>query len=523
MTSAAPDKTDLPNNIGHLKALVIEKEAEAAHYKAKLESLEEQIRLMRHKQFGASSEKNLNPQENLFNESELEALNADSEGDTPVEEKTDASASAKNRKRTSGRKPLPAELPRIRVEHDLNEADKVCDCGCQMTQIGEECSEQLEIIPAKVQVIQNIRFKYACKHCEAGIKTTPLPPQPIPKSNATPGLLAYIATAKFMDALPLHRQEKIFSRLGIHLPRATLARWVIQSGTLTQPLINLIQDHINGYDIQHMDETRIQVLKEDGRAATSQSQMWVQRGGPPDKTVVCYHYDPARSREVAERLLGGFNGYVQSDGYSAYKKLDPNITQVGCWAHVRRKFDEAVKAQAKGKKVGKARMGLSFIQKLYAIEKQTTDQSAEVRQRTRQEKSKPIIDKLYAWLIKSLPTVPPTSTTGKALVYLKNQWPSLLHYLDDGRLSIDNNPAENAIRPFVLGRKNWLFADTPAGAHASASLYSLIETAKANDLEPYQYLRHIFKELPKAQSVSEIEQLLPFNIDREELNQVTSG
>ncbi|MCP4936274.1 MAG: IS66 family transposase, partial [bacterium] len=279
------------NNIDALKALVldksaevVEKEAVAAHYKAKLESLEEQIRLMRHKQFGASSEKNLNPQENLFNESELEALNADSEGDTSVEEKAEPGKSA--RKRTSGRKPLPAKLPRIRVEHDLNEADKVCDCGCQMTQIGEECSEQLEIIPAKVQVIQNIRFKYACKHCEAGIKTTPLPPQPIPKSNATPGLLAYIATAKFMDALPLHRQEKIFNRLGIHLPRATLARWVIQSGTLVQPLINLIQDHINGYDIQHMDETRIQVLKEDGRAATSQSQMWVQRGGPPDKTVI---------------------------------------------------------------------------------------------------------------------------------------------------------------------------------------------------------------------------------------------
>ena len=260
MSLAPANTTDLPDSIDALKALVLVKDseiskeqAETARYKAKLEALEEQVRLMRHKQFGASSEKASSNQENLFNEAELEALNAESEQEVPAEETPATPA----KKRSGGRKPIPAEYPRIRVEHDLGEADKICACGCQMDRIGEESSEQLEIIPAKIQVIQNVRFKYACKQCEEGIATAPLPPQPIPKSNVAPGLLAYIIIAKFMDALPLHRQEKIFKRLGITLHRSTMARWVIRASALVQPLLNLIQEHINDYDIQHMDETRI--------------------------------------------------------------------------------------------------------------------------------------------------------------------------------------------------------------------------------------------------------------------------
>jgi transposase len=526
MPQPPAQSADLPESVDDLKALVREKSveveqksAEAARYKARLEALEEQIRLMRHQQFGVRSEKAPGNQTHLFNEAELAALESEGE-EEPVSEVT---VTRSVKKRSGGRQALPPELPRVRVEHDLDEADKHCACGCQMVRIGEETSEQLEIIPAQIQVIQNVRFKYACKVCEEGIKSVALPPQPIPKSNAAPGLLAYLITAKFMDALPLHRQETIFRRLGIDLHRATLARWVIRAGQLIQPLLNLLQERINEYDIQHMDETRIQVLKENDRVASAQSQMWVQRGGPPDETIIRYHYDPSRGRAVADRLLEGFQGYVQTDGHSAYQKLRPGIIQVGCWAHARRKFDEALKAQPKGKRSGKAQMGLSFIQKLYAIEKRIADQTPEVRQQQREQLAKPVIEKLQAWMMKSLTEVPPTSKTGKALVYLNNQWPSLLHYLEDGRLNIDNNPAENAIRPFVLGRKNWLFADTPAGAHASAALYSLIETAKANDLEPYQYLRHVFKELPKAQSVSVIESLLPFNIDREKLNQTAAG
>ena len=519
---------DLPDTIDALKTLIAEQSveveqksaeikrqsAEVKHYKHKLEALEEQIRLMRHKQFGSSSEKGNGAQSDLFNEAELEALGNKDE-DSAIAEAADTQDKKTTAKKTpGGRKPLPAELPRIRIEHDISDTDKICDCGCQMDRIGEDVSEQLDIIPAKIQVIQNVRFKYACKCCEEGVKTTPLPPQPIPKSNASAGLLAYICTAKFMDALPLYRQEQIFSRLNIHLPRSTQARWMVHAGQLAQPLINLLHEHVNAYDIQHMDETRIQVLKEKDRPATSRSQMWVQKGGPPGQAAICYHYDPARSREVAARLLDNFSGYLQTDGYNVYSKLSATITQMGCWAHVRRKFKEAVNAQTNGKKTGKAHMGLNQIQKLYAIEKRLTDKPAEERQQLRQQLSQPIIDKLQSWLAKSIGEVAPSSKTGQALTYLNNQWPSLQHYLDDGRLNIDNNPAENAIRPFVVGRKNWMFADTPAGAEASANLYSLIETAKANDLEPYRYLRHIFKELPKAQSLSEIEALLPFNIDR---------
>ena len=519
MSSDKNTSAELPDNIDALKALVVDKSAEAEHYKNRLSALEEQIRLMRHKQFGSSSEKGNEQQDNLFNEAELEALGNGDE-DSPVAEAIDKDdrQTTETKKPRGHRQPLPASLPRIRVEHDISDTDKVCDCGCQMDRIGEDISEQLDIVPAKIQVIQNVRFKYACKVCEAGVKTTPLPPQPIPKSNASAGLLAHICTAKFMDALPLHRQEKIFARLNIHLPRATLARWMIRSSQLAQPLLNLLHDHINAYDIQHMDETRIQVLNEKDRPATSQSQIWVQKGGPPDQPATCYHYDPARSREVAVRLLDGFSGYLQTDGYAVYKKLAPSMTQMGCWAHVRRKFDEAVKAQPKGKKAGKAQMGLSQIQKLYAIEKRIADKPAGERQQIRQQLARPVIDKLRVWLLKSMDTVTPGSKAGQALTYLNNQWPSLLHYLNDGRLTIDNNVAENAIRPFVIGRKNWLFADTPAGAGASANLYSLIETARANDLEPYHYLRHIFKELPKAQTVEEVEALLPFNIDRARLN-----
>lgn len=261
---------DFPESVEALNALVLDKSAEAARYKARLEALEEQLRLMRHKQFGANSEKAPDNRSNLFNEAELEALAAENE-DGPAGEKA---VTTPAKKRAAGRKALPAELPRIRVEHDLDEADKVCSCGCQMVLIGEKTSEQLEIIPAQVQVIQNARLKYSCKACEEGIKTASLPPQPIPKSNVSPGLPAYLIIAKFMDALPLHRQEKIFNRLGIDLQRSTLARCVIQASQLIQPMLNLIQDRIHEYDIKHMDETRIQVLKEDGRVATAQSQMW---------------------------------------------------------------------------------------------------------------------------------------------------------------------------------------------------------------------------------------------------------
>ena len=291
---------------------------------------------------------------------------------------------------------------------------------------------------------------------------------------------------------------------------------------MIQPLINLLQDRLLAYDIIQMDETTVQVLKEDGKAAQSKSYLWLQRGGPPDQPVVLYDYDPGRGAGVPTRLLAGFTGYLQTDGYDGYNAVVVNnkLMHVGCMAHARRKFDEAVKAQGKNKKRGKAHRGLALIQKLYRVEKQARKLDPEDRHARRQQQARPILDELRTWLDEALPQVPPTSATGKALNYLHREWDKLIRYLDDGRLEIDNNGAENAIRPFVVGRKNWLFSASVKGVKASANLYSLIETAKANGLEPYAYLRYLFTELPQAETVEAIEALLPGNIDK---NQIKVG
>ena len=274
------------------------------------------------------------------------------------------------------------------------------------------------------------------------------------------------------------------------------------------------------YDIIQMDETTVQVLKEDGKAAQSMSYLWLRRGGPPDQRVVLYDYDPGRSQQVPKRLLGGFMGYLQTDGYDGYNAVvaQNKLRHVGCMAHARRKFSDAVKAQGKKKKTGKAHRGLALIQKLYRIEKQVRKLEPEARHDHRQRHARPILDKLRTWLDEALPQVPPTSATGKALNYLHNEWDKLIRYLDDGRLEIDNNGAENAIRPFVLGRKNWLFSNSVKGVKASANLYSLIETAKVNNLEPYAYLRYLFTALPKAETVEAIEALLPGTIKQGQIS-----
>ena len=286
------------------------------------------------------------------------------------------------------------------------------------------------------------------------------------------------------------------------------------------PVIEQLRAQLLAYDVLQMDETRIQVLKEDGRAPSSQSYMWVQRGGPPGRAVTLFHYDPSRGQDPASALLAGYRGYLQCDGYEVYGAIaakSPAIRLIGCFAHARRKFDEAHKGQGKHYKPGKARQALDLIARLYTIEKALKDLDPEARHTQRQIKAKPILDALHAWLQQARPEVPPSTLTGKALTYLHNQWPRLIGYLEDGRLEIDNNSCERAIRPFVIGRRNWLFADTPAGASASANLYSLIETAKANGHEPYRYLRHLFTKLPAASCAEDIDALLPTRLKPEDV------
>lgn len=509
---------NLPNDVEALKRLLEEKEQLLERYKAKTQSLQEQLNLLIAKRFGRSCEKSDTQQLGLFNEAEA-ALDEQAQASAAEPEPLTVLAHTRNK---PGRKPLPEYIERVEVVHDLPEADKRCPHdGTPLERIGEAVSEQLDVIPAKVQVLRHVRPTYACPCCREGINTAPMPPQPIPKSLASPGLLAHICTAKYVDALPLYRQEAILKRAGIELPRATLANWMIRLGELVLPLINLLRDNLLDYDLVQMDETTVQVLKEKDKAPASQSYLWVQRGGPPGRAVVLFDYEPTRGGAVPVRLLEGYRGYVQCDGYEGYGAVGQRegIVLAGCWAHARRKFDEAIKAQGKKAKTksGRATRGLGFIQKLYRIEKLASELTPQERYVLRQQQAVPLLAEIRAWLDNSLHQVPPQSAVGKALHYLDRQWAKLVRYTEDGRLPIDNNAAERAIRPFVIGRNNWLFSDTVNGAQSSARLYSLILSAKANGHEPYRYLRHVFEHLPAAASVEDFEALLPYNVDPEAL------
>lgn len=397
-------------------------------------------------------------------------------------------------------------------------------CGCQLTRIGEVIAEQLDIEPAKAWVLQHVRFKYACRACEGAdhdrpaVVTAPLPAQPLPKSNASPGLAAFITVSKYADGLPLYRLEGILARYRISVSRTAMACWMIKLGDLVTPLINLFNDIQLAYDVLQMDETTVQVLKEDGRAAKDNSFMWVRRGGPPGQSVILFDYAPTRAGAVPLRLLEDYQGYLQSDDYSGYNAAGrrDGMIHVGCLDHARRRFVDAVKAQhaIAGYERGLALEALLIIRKLYVVEKIARDakMSAEQRYRLRQEKARPVWDELRAWFDRNLGAVPPQSLTGKAISYLAADWPRLVCCLDDGRVEISNVLCENAIRPFVIGRKNWLFSDTPAGATASARLYSIVETCKAAGMEPFAYLRHIFEKLPQATALADVEALLPWNV-----------
>ena len=477
----------------------------------RIHQLEEYLRLAKVKRFAASSEKSVDQQE-MFNEAELSVVAEEILTEQAVAREA-AAAAAKPKKRP-GRKPLPAELPRIRVEHSVSDSELRCPCGCERVVIGEECSEQLDIIPAKIQVLVHVRKKYACKQCEAGVITAPRPPQPIPKSNASPGTLAHIATAKYVDGVPLHRQEAVLNRSGIDIPRNTLAQWMIKSGELIQPLINLLQDHLLTYPVIQSDETGVQVLNEPDKPPISKSYMWVRVGGPPLRPIRLFHYADSRKGEVATQLFDGYQGYLQTDDYAGYNTVgkQSTITHLGCWAHARRKFVDAQKANnSKNQKSGKADVAVSLIAKLYRVESEIKGLTPEEKYTRRQQEAIPTLNTLRTWLDKTLHSTLPKGLLGQALAYLDKNWGKLNVYTQDGRLNIDNNNAENAIRPFVIGRKNWLFSASVKGAKASANLYSLIETAKANGREPYTYLCHVFKELPKAESVDELEMLLPWN------------
>jgi len=503
----------LKQKTARFKQAIVAKDSRITELEKNVQRLLEQFRLAQHRQFGKRSESAPN-QLGLFNEAEeLQEKNREPDADA---RETITYTRSKPRRR-----PLPKDLPRETIVHDLDEADKVCDCcGGALHKMGEEKSEKLEFIPAQVRVIEHIRPKYSCRHCEqthttVHIKIAPLPPSPIPKSIATPSLLSQIISSKFQYALPLYRQERLFAQHGIELSRKTMSAWMLRCSQRLMPVYERLKSIQLQQAVIQADETPLKVINED----KSRCYMWVYCTGadspdkdpPPDAipSIVIYEYRNSRAGACPKDYLQGFKAYLQVDGYAGYEQTA--ATLAGCFAHARRKFTEAKKAQVKGKS-GKADIALAMIQKLYRIETQIRRKSAQEKQQIRQEKSKPLLDQYKTWLEKSAGQVPPKSALGKAIAYNLRQWPKLVRYIEDGRLNIDNNRAERAIKPFVIGRKNWLFSNTANGANASAVLYSLVETARANGLMPFDYLRRLLEELPK--EPEDIDCLLPWNVQQ---------
>lgn len=498
--------------------------------------LEKRIGLLNKALFGCSSEKIKNIIQDQLLLPFLESLKNnkdqnDSKDETQDQEETKES---KKRNKKKGRRKLPSHLPRIEEVVDLLDKEKFCECGAPLIRIGEEVSEKVDYVPAIIRVIRTIRPKYACCACEGvesssgAVKIARPPKQLIPKGLATPALLAHIVISKFADALPFYRQRLQFLRLGVEISRSTMAAWAIYVADRCKPIVELLIQNIRAGDIINMDETPLQVLKELGKKNTTKSYMWVFRGGDLQRPSVVFQYDPTRSKDVPSRVVGpDYRGYIQTDGYAGYDNLGnrDGIVHLGCLVHARRKFFDVIKPLKKDGKINgsTAQTVLDHIQNLYRLERVAKEQDmspAQIRD-LRQEKAVPILNDIKALLDERISTTPPKSLLHKAIFYTLGQWNRLIRYTQNGILRPDNNLTENAIRPLAVGRKNWLFAGSPRGARASAIFFSLIETAKANGLEPFAYLRHLFEMIPKAEGTEDFKQLLPQNFTPETLPRYT--
>lgn len=491
-----------------------------SQHEHEIDQLRWRINKLLHDQYSKRSEKQVSPdQASLFDEVE-ETVVQPTETDLATTE-VDAITVPEHQRKKRGRPALPKDLLRVTRTYDLTDEEKRCPCGCELSKIGEKKREQLEFIPAQVRVIEHVRYQYACRKCTDVMKLAPLPKQPIPKSIASPGLLSHVLVSKFQDHLPFYRQEQIFDRMGIDLCRGSFCTWAQQCAELLRPLINMMRNIINRYDIGYCDETRLQVLKEPDRKANSLSYMWIFIGGEEAKCCFVYQYHPSRSHHIPKDFLSNFKGHLHTDGYSAYQTLFNNkeipINGLHCWAHARRKFLDAAK---QSKNATAANWAVKHIAALYKLEKHFKKQgySHDEIHKQRQKKAKPILDKIKKWLNENSLKVPPKHPIGEAIQYAQKFWKNLIRYIDDGRFEIDNNFAERSIKPFVIGRKNWMFHDSVKGADAGAIIYSLIETCKAHKINPYLYLRYVLQEIPNCDKSDETyRSLLPFNIDREKI------
>ena len=502
-------KANYENQIHKLKKDVLE-------YQYKYLEIKERHDLLIYKKFIRSSEQ-------LQADTSQLQLFAEQPSQTAVsDEKPEEQTEVKSYSRKKcGRKPIDPNLPREERIIDIPESEKTCACGAQLTKIGEESSEKVQIIEPRIYVEKTIRPKYACRTCEGTedegkpvVKIAPVEPSIIPRSIVSPSLLSKILIQKYEDHLPFYRQEKQFERIGITISRQDMSNWQQHAYQKLEPLFDVLHKHLKSGPVIQMDETHVQVMGEEGREDTQKSWMWLARGGPPGKTVVQYSYRQTRAAYHAKELLEGYSGYLQTDGYEGYSaalKDMPGIVPVGCFAHARRKFFEASKAN---KTPQSAEQGMKYIRKLYQIEDELRSQKLDEQVFVTQRKSRVgvVLAEFKAWLLKRAEEVPPSLLLGKAIHYSLTQWDKMTRYLESPHLTPDNNACENAIRPFVLGRKNWLFNKSPEGAESSCGMYSLIETAKQNGVVPLNYLMALFEKAPLASSPEDWEKLLPWNI-----------
>ena len=540
------DKKNLPDDPAQLKQMLFEvankyekeliDEKERTSFalneiQQKYERLEEKYRYLQKLFFGKRSEK-LTPEDKLqgrlFNEGETSSQESNN-GPEDEKEGSGITLVKQYNRRKAGRKPIPSGIPRIEEIHDLSSEEKKCGCcGKSRPVIGKEESEELDFIPARIQVIKHIRPKYGPCSCEDFIHTGkpevichPAPKRMLPGSIASEGLLSYVFTSKFCDALPFYRLSKMFKRIDVDIPRATMSNWQIASFKKMNIFFDVFLEVLMKGEFIRMDETTVQVLREEGRTPESKSYMWVAMGYPArGHPLVLYQYHPSRSGDIPVKILNGFKGYLQTDGYKGYNKAVTlyNLIHVGCFAHARREFHKAYEGSKKKNK--RAYKIILIIRRIYKIESELRIQNLPDDKfvEKRRKAVTPVLDELHSFLIETQQIVVPSSSLGEAVSYTLGQWDKLVRYLNKAYLTPDNNEIERSIKSFVIGRKNWMFSNTPGGAAASAGMYSLIESAKLNGLDPYKYLRFLFSKLPHiSDNRDQLQKLLPCFVTQEQI------
>ena len=488
--------TQLNKRVAELETTVSELSALVKHF-------EELFKLSQLKRFGASSEKTLPVgQLSLF------------ETQSPVASEPETEEITYSRKKQKGKREADlSKLPLEIIEYDVPEEERKCpECGDIMKEFGVDTRDEIKIIPAKVVHVEHRRKVYKCENCDKnGIKTPIIkaksPEPPIKGSAASASAIAYVMTQKHLMHLPFYRLEQDFLRQGVFINRQNMANWSTQvCEDWLQPVYDKLREKLCGHDILHGDETTLQVLHENGKSAQQKSYMWLYRTGVESKTpVVLYEYQPDRGGEHPEAFFKNWRGYLHTDGYAGYHNLD-NVTVVGCWAHVRRKFDEAFKITKAPDSL--AKIGLGYCNQLFGLEKKFADMPPEKRLSARLKESKPVAEAFFAWA--GSVNVPPKLAISRAIIYALNQRQWLENVFLDGRLELSNNGAERSVKPFVIGRKNWLFCNSVSGAKASAIAFSIMETAKENGLKPFEYLQFLLETLPNSHADA-LSNLMPWS------------